>query len=72
MNKYADKYRKMRVKILEKVLAKKVKKVEASKKLMVSRVTLDKWLNRHKLYGEYGLEKETRKKRGTAKNKTPE
>lgn len=62
----------MRKNELEKLLVKKVKKVDVAKKLLVSRVTLDKWLNRYKLYGEYGLEKEKRKKRGTAKNKTPD
>jgi len=72
MNVYAVKYKAMRRNLLEAVLAKKVKKVEAAKKLLVSRVTLDQWLYRYKLYGEYGLEPQKRKKRGPAKNRTPD
>lgn len=60
----------MQIEVLEGVLRKELKKVEASTRLGVSRVTLDKWLSRYKRFGEAGLEKAKRKKHPSAHNRT--
>ncbi len=60
------------MKLLEEVLAKSVKKVEAAERLGVSRVTLDKWLCRYRRYGAGGLCRRQPKKRPPARNRTPE
>ena len=72
LNPYAIKYLKMKLNILEKIKKKKLKKVEACSKLLISRPTLDKWLSRYKRFGEEGLYPQKRKKYKSPQNRTSE
>lgn len=60
----------MQKEVLEAVVCKELKKVEASARLGVSRVTLDKWLHRYARFGETGLDSQQRKKRKGTHNRT--
>lgn len=71
INVYAVKYKELQMQLLEEVLSKKVKKLEAARRLKVSRVTLDKWLNRYQRFGADGLVKQKRKQKRSAPNRTP-
>ena len=70
INRYAAKYKEVQMKLLEEVLAKKVKRVEAAQLLGVSRPTLNKWLCRYRRFGSAGLEIQKRKKYPAAHNRT--
>jgi len=62
----------MQKEILEAVICKELKKVSASARLGVSRVTLDKWLYRYRRFGEDGLAPQPRKQRQGTHNRISE